>query len=183
VLLEALRRLVSGKQWRALRFGTIRLRLLKIGAVSPEKPAKSDCVDSSFPMPAALLFLLGSLLRVSFRVVRPRHPKNMVAWAGLSSDLPLLRHHLAPLFGKILAIQPLHVSASAQTTIWFAKRGLKTSRASPNDLPSGSLLRPTKPKESAASRQRGKRFCFRPNRNFRERILGIQAFVRPKRLR
>jgi Transposase DDE domain group 1 len=78
VLLEALRRLgLSGTQLARAQVGTIRLRLLKIVAVITRNTRHIRLwLSSRFPLQQLFCSLLGSLLRVSFRVVLTPAPEK-----------------------------------------------------------------------------------------------------------
>src|SRR4029077_8808082 len=105
VLLEALRRFgLSGTELARAQVGTIRLRLLKIGAVITRNTRRirlwlspaSHCNSSFAP---AWFTSTGELQRGA----DPGTRKTMVAVAGCLS-MSLLRHHLARFWAKLFAI-------------------------------------------------------------------------------
>jgi hypothetical protein len=87
----------------------------------PKHPARSIVVDFQLPTATALLLLLGSLLRVSFRVVLTPAPENNGGFGGASSDAAPAAS-FSRLFGKTLCHRLFTYPASAPTTIWCKKR-------------------------------------------------------------
>src|SRR5260370_22577611 len=108
----------------------------------PKHPAHPIVVEFQLPTATALLLLLGSLLRVSFKVaLTPAPEKQWWLWRGVCRSRS--DRIISPLFGETLRHQLLTDPASAQTTIWCKTRARSSVQQRSRDR-SVSLIVPVR---------------------------------------